>query len=98
MQRKLLGIVSVDIDVTGQLLIVYSAFVKYLKKKWEYNEVVYQLFIGFQKAHDSVRSEFLYNILTEFGIPMKLVNLIKMHLNETYSTVQVGKHWPDVSH
>jgi len=29
MQRKLLGIISVSFDVTGQLLIMYSAFVKY---------------------------------------------------------------------
>jgi hypothetical protein len=32
MQRKLLGIISVDFDVAGQLLIIYSAFVKYLRK------------------------------------------------------------------
>jgi len=32
MQRKLLGIMTVDFDATGQLLIIYSAFVKYLKK------------------------------------------------------------------
>jgi len=31
----------------------------------------------------------LYNILIEFGIPMKLVRLIKMCLNEMYSTVWV---------
>jgi len=37
MQRKLKGIISVDFDATGQLLIIYSAFVKYLKK-WEYNK------------------------------------------------------------
>jgi len=30
--RKLLEIVSVDFDATDQLLIVYSAFVKYLRK------------------------------------------------------------------
>jgi hypothetical protein len=38
----------------------------------------------------------LYNILIEFGIPMKLVKLIKMCLNETYSTVWVGKHLSDM--
>jgi hypothetical protein len=32
MQRKLLGIVSVDFEAAGQLLIVCSAFVKYLRK------------------------------------------------------------------
>ena len=30
-----------------------------------------QLFIDSKKAHDSVRSEVLYNILFEFGIRMK---------------------------
>jgi len=33
MQRKLLEIISVDFDATGQLLIIYPAFIKYLKKK-----------------------------------------------------------------
>jgi len=37
----------------------------------------------------------LYNILIEFGIPMKLVGLIKMCLNETYSRVRVGRHLSD---
>jgi hypothetical protein len=63
-----------------------------LEKKWEYTEAVHQLFIDFKKAYDSVRREVLYNILIEFGIPMKLVRLIKMRLRETYSRVQVGKH------
>jgi hypothetical protein len=34
----------------------------------------------------------LYNFLIEFGVPMKLVRLIKMCLNETYSKVHTGKH------
>jgi hypothetical protein len=42
-----------------------------------------------------VRREVLYNILIEFEIPMKLVRLIKMCLNETYSKVRVGKHSSD---
>jgi hypothetical protein len=53
--------------------------------------MVYQLFIDFKKAHDSVKGEVLYNILLEFGIPKKLVSLIKMCLNETYSKVHLGK-------
>ena len=84
---EILGIITVENDTTGQLLIIYSAFVKYLRK-WEYSDEVHQLFIGFKKAYDSIRREFLYNILIEFGIPMKLVRLIKMCLNETYNIVE----------
>jgi hypothetical protein len=61
-----------------------------LEKKWEYNGMEQQLFVDFKKAYDSVKRD-LYNILLEFGIPKKLVRLIKMHLNETYSKVCVGK-------
>jgi sorting nexin-29 len=73
-------------------LIIYSAFAKYFEKKLEYNEEVYQLFIDFKKAYDSVRREILYKILIEFGIARKLVRLIKMSLTETYSRVRVGKN------
>jgi len=38
----------------------------------------------------------LCHILIEFSIPMKLVKLIKMCLNETYSRVRVGKHLSDM--
>jgi len=62
-----------------------------LEKKWEYIEAVRQLFVDFKEAYDSVREEVLYNILIEFNIPMKVVRLIKMCLNEIYSTVRVGK-------
>jgi hypothetical protein len=49
-----------------------------LEKKWEYNETVRQLFIDFKKAYHSVRRKVLYNILIEFGVPIRLVRLIKM--------------------
>jgi hypothetical protein len=51
-----------------------------------------QIFIDFKKAYDSIRREVLYKILTEFGMPRKLVRLIKMCLNETYSKIRIGKH------
>jgi hypothetical protein len=53
--------------------------------------MVYQLFIDFKKACDSIKREVLYNILLQFGIPKKLVTLIKICLNETYSKVRIGK-------
>jgi hypothetical protein len=56
---------------------------------------VYQLFIDLKKAYDSGGREVFYNILNEFGIPRKLVRLIKC-LNETYSRVWVGKHLSDI--
>jgi hypothetical protein len=66
-----------------------------LEKKWQYNGTVHQLFIDFKKAYDSVRREVLYNILIEFGIPRKLVGIIKMCLNEIYVRVRIGKNLSD---
>jgi hypothetical protein len=69
-------IIKVDFDATFQLLIIYSTFVKYLRK-WEYSETVHQLFINFKKGYDSVIREVLYNILNEFGVSTKLIKLTK---------------------
>jgi hypothetical protein len=66
-----------------------------LEKKWEYNYTVPQIFIDFKKAYLSVRREILCNILIQFGIPRKLVGLIQMCINETYSTVRIDKYQSD---
>jgi purine nucleoside phosphorylase len=71
---KLLGIIRVGFDV--QIFCIHQI----LEKKWEYNETVHQLFIDFKKAYDPVRREVLYNIIIEFGVPMKSFRLIKMCL------------------
>jgi len=47
MQRKLLGIISVDLEATGQLLIILHS--SNIKKK-EYNETTHQLFMDLKKA------------------------------------------------
>jgi hypothetical protein len=62
----------VGFDVTDQLLIRSFAFVRY----WRKNGSTMRQYISyrdFKKAYDSVRREVLYNILTEFRVPMKLV-------------------------
>ena len=51
MKRKLLRIVNVDFDATGQLLIIYSAFVKYLRKN-ESTTKECIIYIYFKKAYD----------------------------------------------
>ena len=61
MRKNLLGTINVDFDVTGQLLIIYCAFVRY----WEFNEAEHQLFVDLKNAYDSVRREVLYNIVIE---------------------------------
>ncbi|KAJ4450850.1 hypothetical protein ANN_02281 [Periplaneta americana] len=66
-----------------------------LEKKWECKGTVHQLFIDFKKAYDSIKREVLYDILIEFGIPKKLVRLIKMCLSETYSRVRLGQSLSD---
>ena len=81
-----------DFDATIQIFCIRQI----LQGKCEYNEIVLQLFIDFKKACDSVRREVLCNIITEFGICMKLVRLMKMCLNETYSRVRVGKNLSDM--
>jgi hypothetical protein len=56
MLTKLLGIISVDFDVIGQLLI--------REKRGEYNRTVHKLFIDFKKAYDLDRTEVSYKIST----------------------------------
>jgi hypothetical protein len=56
---------------------------------------VHQLFIDFKKTYFSVRRDILFKILIEFGITRKLVELTKMCLIETYSTVRIGKYQSD---
>jgi hypothetical protein len=74
-------------STSGQIFYIWQI----LEKKWECNGMVHQVFIDFKKAYDSVKREVLYNIVLEFYIPKKLARLIEMCLNETYSTVRVGK-------
>jgi hypothetical protein len=37
----------------------------------------------------------LFNILSEFGVPMKLLRLMKLCRNEAYSRLRVGKYLYD---
>jgi sorting nexin-29 len=55
------------------------------EKFYEYDLELHLLFLDFKQAYDSVDRRFLYNTLKEFGIPNKLVSLIKMTLENSKS-------------
>jgi hypothetical protein len=57
------------------------------------NGRVHQLFIDSEKAYGLVMREILYNTVTEFGIPTKLLRLISVF--KTNSKVCIGKHLSD---
>jgi hypothetical protein len=60
MKRTFWGIIGVDFDaIQCQMLIIYSAFVRYSKEKR--NKMKQS--VSFRKAYDSVRKEVFYNIL-----------------------------------
>jgi ribosomal protein L37AE/L43A len=63
-------------SITNQIFYIWEI----LEKKWEYNGTVHQPFVDFKEAYNSVQREVLYNTMLEFGIPKKLVRLIKMCL------------------
>jgi hypothetical protein len=67
-----------------------------LENKWEYSESRHELFIDFRNVYHSFRRKLSYNNLFEFGIPLKLVKLIKMCVNETCSRIRVGKNVSDM--
>ena len=71
---------------------MYHIFIirQMLKKKLEYNNKVCQLFVEFEKAYGSIKRESLYDILIKFGVPTKLVRLIKICLDGTQSNVRIG--------
>jgi hypothetical protein len=47
------------------------------------------------RVYDLAKREVFYSILMEFGVPMKLVRLIKMCLNVTWDKFRIGEHFSD---
>jgi hypothetical protein len=73
---KLFGIISVRFDATNQLQIIFSAFLRYWRKygNTRYStSAIHRLL----KAYDLEMKEVLYNILIEYEVTMKLVQLFK---------------------
>ena len=96
MRRKILGIINVDSDATGRLLIIYFAFVKYWRKNGNTMKQCLSSLQTLRKLMIQSGGGVLYYILIEFVIPKKLVWLVKMCLTEMYSRVRLGKNVSDM--
>ena len=70
MQRKLLGIISVDLEGTCETSDHINFICQVLRKKWKHNAAVNRLLTDFKKFYDSVSKDGLCNITSEFVIPM----------------------------
>jgi hypothetical protein len=51
------------------------------------NEAIHLAFTDFKNKYDLTLRELLHKILSEFGIAIKVLQLIQMHLNRTYDKV-----------
>ena len=60
-----------------------------LKKACEYKVDIHQFYIDFKQAYVTINRAELMEIMKEFGIPMKLVRLVKMTLANTNSKVKI---------
>ncbi|XP_073946541.1 uncharacterized protein [Choristoneura fumiferana] len=62
-----------------------------MEKKWEYAQSIHCLFVDFTKAYDSVGRGILFLVLKSFGVPDKLIAMIKVATQTSRLKVRVGK-------
>ena len=62
-----------------------------LGRACEYTVDIHQLYIDYKQAYDTINRAELVEIMKEFGIPMKLVRLVKMTLANTNSKVKIQR-------
>ncbi|XP_039297864.1 uncharacterized protein LOC120354582, partial [Nilaparvata lugens] len=60
-----------------------------LEKCYEYNISLHQLYIDYKQVFDSIKRDSLIKAMIEFGIPCKLVRLVRMTLKETKYKIKV---------
>lgn len=72
-------------STTDQIFILKQAISKY----WEYNKEFHGIFIDFSKAYDSLDRAKIWDKMKKFGVPRKLINLIKMTIEGSRCKVKI---------
>jgi len=60
-----------------------------MEKCIEFNTTIHQLFVDFKQAFDSINRFKVLECMAEFGIPDKLIRLVKMTLSDTLCKVKI---------
>ena len=63
-----------------------------MEKTVEYQIGVHHLFIDFKSTYDSIHREKLLCAVMEFGIPSKLISLVKITMTNVQCSVQIQSH------
>ena len=80
-----------DLEQENRLQIKFLQLKFYWKKPGNIRNVeIYQIFVDFKKAYDSIRRDKLYAIMADFGIPNKLIRLTKATVENSAYYVKVG--------
>src|SRR5262249_26129974 len=66
-----------------------------LEKCKEYNAEIHQLFVDFKAAYDSANRRKLWRVMEEFGIPNKLISLVKLTLKGANGRVRIRNKLSD---
>jgi sorting nexin-29 len=60
-----------------------------LQKFWEYKIDVHHIFVDFKQAYDKINRRKLYKIMLFFGIPLKLVRISKVTMEDSAFQVKI---------
>ena len=66
-----------------------------MEKTKKFSTETHHLFPDFRSAYDAVKREQLYNAISEFNIPNKLISLTRMTMVNTKSRVRIQSHLSD---
>ena len=84
-----------DSDQEDHVVIKFFVLRSILEECLEWNTPLIINFIDFQKVFDSIHRPTLWNILKEYGVPEKYVNIIKILYENSKCVVKVNNSLTD---
>ncbi len=61
-----------------------------VEKAREHGESLYVLFVDLRKAYDSVPRQALWKVLEKYGVPEKMLNVVKSFHEGMHAEIRVG--------